>query len=418
MRRVIHMALAAALTGAISLAAAPSAMAADRAPACGQPDQPPCQRDKPRKKSSGNQRSNQPQGQAPRAQQRPQQQQQRQQRQDRAQRQQQREQQKRLQRQQREQEQQQRQQQRARQQQEQQQREQARQRQKRQQHEQEQLQRQQERAKKHGAPPPPVPGSRPQYEQQPPPANRKPPSGRAQSPGARVPPPVMHQPYFRDDRRHWSKGDRLPSRYRDRRYAIDNWRTYNLPRPPRGYSWYCQRGGTCLLVAPNNGRVQRVWSRHDRERYWRHRYNRLYVYDDDYYYRNCRRHTDPAGVILGGLIGGLLGSTVSDGNDPGAVFAGIILGAGAGALLTSDMDCNDRSYAYRTYYDGLNRGVPGRYYWSNPRNRHHGEFIVTDYYDDPDGFYCARYRHTTWRGGRPVNGNACRQPNGSWVFLR
>lgn len=416
MRRVIHMALAAALTGAISLAAAPSVLAAGKAPTCGQPDQPPCQRDKPRKKGSGNQRSNQPQGQAPRAQQRPQQrQQQPQQRRDRAQRQQQREQQQ-QQRQQREQEQQQRQQQRARQQQEQQQRE--RQQQKRLRHEQEQMQRQQERARKHGVPPPPVPGSRPRYDQQQPPANRKPPSGRAQSPGARVPPPVMHQPYFRDDRRHWSKGDRLPSRYRDRRYAIDNWRTYNLPRPPRGYSWYCQRGGTCLLVAPNNGHVRRVWSRHDRERYWRHRYSRLYVYDDDYYYRNCRRHADPAGVILGGLIGGLLGSTVSDGNDPGAVFAGIILGAGAGALLTGDMNCNDRSYAYRTYYDGLNRGVPGRYYWSNPHDRHHGEFIVTDYYDDPDGFYCARYRHTTWRGGRPVTGNACRQPNGSWVFLR
>src|SRR5581483_3683290 len=40
---------------------------------------------------------------------------------------------------------------------------------------------------------------------------------------------------------------------------------------------------------------------------WRHRYDRTYTYNDDAYYQQCRNGPDPAGVIAGGLIGGLVG---------------------------------------------------------------------------------------------------------------
>ena len=174
-----------------------------------------------------------------------------------------------------------------------------------------------------------------------------------------------------------------------------------------------------MLVRIRTGTISRTHWYDDREDYWRHRYQHRYSYDDDLYYHECRERPDPAGVIIGGLIGGLIGQAAGRDDRAGATFAGIIIGSALGAALTSDMDCDDRSYAYHSFYDGLNGGRAGvRYRWRNPHNDHYGEFYVRGYYYDGDGFHCARYRHMAWFDRRHrADGRACRQPDGAWVFL-
>lgn len=180
----------------------------------------------------------------------------------------------------------------------------------------------------------------------------------------------------------------------------------------------CYDRGNCFLVQGNNGVILRSYRRDDRDNFWRRRYSRSYSYNDDLYYRECRSRSDPAGILVGGLIGGLIGRSIGD-DRAGSTFAGVIIGGSLGAAFTRDLDCDDRSYAYRTYYDAFNSGRVGRVYaWRNPHSYHRGAFVVRGYYYDEDGFRCARYRHTVWLDRRRrVDGYACRQPDGAWLFL-
>ncbi|MET0544911.1 MAG: hypothetical protein ABWZ40_01245 [Caulobacterales bacterium] len=154
---------------------------------------------------------------------------------------------------------------------------------------------------------------------------------------------------------------------------------------------------------------------------WRDRYSRTYSYNDDTFYQQCRDGPDPAAVISGGLIGGLAGNVVGhDGSKTGATIAGVVVGAAIGAALTNDMDCEDRSYAYRSYYDGLNSNRANRDYdWRNDRSGNKGRFRVDHYYYDQDGFRCAEYRQTIYVRGRErqTKGHACQQPNGYWAVI-
>ena len=153
---------------------------------------------------------------------------------------------------------------------------------------------------------------------------------------------------------------------------------------------------------------------------WRRGYGQVYTYNDDVYYQRCRNTVDPAGVIAGALIGGLLGGIVSDGG-AGATFAGIIVGGAAGAALTNQLSCEDQSYAYRAYYDGLNAGHPNRTYrWQNPRSGRYGTFQVGDYYQDQYGFNCATYSQAIYVNGRmeEATGRACQQADGTWIIVQ
>jgi surface antigen len=159
----------------------------------------------------------------------------------------------------------------------------------------------------------------------------------------------------------------------------------------------------------------------DAGRRWQQQYQRQYTYQDDSYYRDCRSHADPGGVIAGALIGGLLGNAIGRGGGRGgATIAGVVLGGGLGAALTRNMDCGDRSYAYNTYYNGFNAGrtdVP--YQWRNPSNGHYGEFRVNDYSNDQGGFRCANFTQQIFINGRPqaASGRACQQPDGTWAVV-
>ncbi len=217
----------------------------------------------------------------------------------------------------------------------------------------------------------------------------------------------------------FSRGDRVPDQFqRNSRYHVTNWQQYGLRQPPRGYRWVRDDNNDFFLALIATGVIADVVYRSDRDDRWRQRYSRSYSYNDDVYYQQCRSAPDPAGVILGGLIGGLLGNAASRGNT-GATIAGVIFGGAAGAALTSNMDCEDRSYAYRSYYNGFNAGRIGRYEWRNPRSGHRGEFRISAYFNDPYGFRCARFTQVTYVQGRSYNANgvACRQPDGSWAAV-
>jgi surface antigen/Ni/Co efflux regulator RcnB len=156
-------------------------------------------------------------------------------------------------------------------------------------------------------------------------------------------------------------------RYDDTDYSYG----YGYDNPARGYF----NNGPSY----NNGPGPNV-SNDDRGRRWQARYSRTYTYNDDSFYQDCRQSVDPAGVIAGALIGGLLGNSVARGGSKGgATVAGVIAGGAIGAALTKNMDCNDRSYAYKTYSQGFNAGRPNvAYDWRNPDNGHYGNFRVGD----------------------------------------
>jgi len=159
----------------------------------------------------------------------------------------------------------------------------------------------------------------------------------------------------------------------------------------------------------------------DQQARWRQRYTKAYTYTDDSYYQQCRTSPDPAGVIAGALIGGLLGNAAGNGGGrTGTTVAGVIIGGALGATLTSNLNCADRGYAYRTYYDGFNSGRPNTTYsWYNRQNDHNGELRVAGYYDDPDGFRCANFSQVIYIEGRAqeTRGRACRQPDGTWAIV-
>ncbi len=219
----------------------------------------------------------------------------------------------------------------------------------------------------------------------------------------------------------WSRGDRLPNEYRQNRYVVRDWRQHGLQQPRRGYHWVRNNNNDFYLAAIATGVIVTVIYRDQRDQRWHQRYSRTYTYNDDVYYRECRKGPDPAGVIAGALIGGLIGNIAGHaGERTGPTIAGVIVGGAVGTALTSNLNCEDRSYAYKTYYEGFNSGRPGsRYEWRNPRNNDRGEFRVGRYYNDRDGFRCADYTQTIYVQSRrqKVSGQACRQPDGSWVIV-
>ena len=163
------------------------------------------------------------------------------------------------------------------------------------------------------------------------------------------------------------------------------------------------------------------YDNNDPNQRWRQRYSRSYTYNDDGYYRECRNSADPGGVLAGALIGGLLGNSVGHGGGRGgATIAGVIIGGAIGAGLTSRLECEDRSYAYRTYYDGFNSGrANSDWQWENPNSGNYGDFRVGNYYNDPDGFRCATFTQQIYVNDRPeiANGHACQQPDGTWAIV-
>ena len=58
-------------------------------------------------------------------------------------------------------------------------------------------------------------------------------------------------------RPHWSRGDRLYRDYRGSQYYVNDWRRYNLRRPPRGYRWV-RVDNDYMLVAITTGIIMDI----------------------------------------------------------------------------------------------------------------------------------------------------------------
>jgi len=243
----------------------------------------------------------------------------------------------------------------------------------------------------------------------------------------------------------FSRGDRLPPRYRDTDYRVEDTRSNNLRNAPRGQYWV-RVNNQFLMVNARSGTITEVvriqdddrfagrgrdrgpdrgpgpgWDQGDRGDRWRARYDRPYTAQTDSFYRECQPKVDPAGVIIGAVLGGLLGNAAGGRNNTTATTAaGVFAGGAIGAMLSNNLDCEDRTYAYKTYGDGFNAGRNNAtYQWRNPRNNQRGELFVRDYYADPDGFRCANYTQRIFIANRPeeASGRACQQPDGSWAMV-
>jgi len=96
---------------------------------------------------------------------------------------------------------------------------------------------------------------------------------------------------------------------------------------------------------------------------------------------------------------------------------GVVLEGTAGKAISSDMDCNDRHYAFATFQRGFTGPLGQRYEWRNPAEGDFGYFTsLREYYDGP--YLCRDFHIETWRRGlwRKRNGAACREDDNSWHF--
>lgn len=55
----------------------------------------------------------------------------------------------------------------------------------------------------------------------------------------------------------WRRGGRVPPEYRQRNYVVNDWRTYRLQQPPRGYQWVGV-GGDFVLAAIATGVIAQI----------------------------------------------------------------------------------------------------------------------------------------------------------------
>jgi surface antigen len=131
---------------------------------------------------------------------------------------------------------------------------------------------------------------------------------------------------------------------------------------------------------------------------------------ESYYDRDCHAGT-AAGTVAGAAGGGLIGGAASHGN-PAAIVGGIFLGGLLGNALSRDVDCDDQRYAYDTYHDGLYGEIGRHYEWNHGES--HGYFVATREFND-GGDRCRAFTTVTYRHGEEMRheGIAC-YDGGKW----
>ena len=124
------------------------------------------------------------------------------------------------------------------------------------------------------------------------------------------------------------------------------------------------------------------------------------------------------GTILGGALGGFVGSKIGSGKGQLAATAiGALLGAYAGSEAGKSLDRADRLYAARSQQVALETNSIGQSTaWSNPDSGNTGSATPTRTWRSETGRYCREYRQTVTVAGRTESayGTACRQPDGTW----
>ncbi|HFD81258.1 MAG TPA: glycine zipper 2TM domain-containing protein [Gammaproteobacteria bacterium] len=124
---------------------------------------------------------------------------------------------------------------------------------------------------------------------------------------------------------------------------------------------------------------------------------------------------EQAGMVIGGALGGLLGSQVSGKHNDwrtAAIIAGTMAGAAIGGSIGRTMDEVDRMKTAQTL-EAVRTGVPST--WRNPDTGIQYTVTPTRTTMTPSG-PCRDYTINALIEGRQetVRGTACRQPDGSW----
>ena len=113
-------------------------------------------------------------------------------------------------------------------------------------------------------------------------------------------------------------------------------------------------------------------------------HTRYYDYGYDrrrfaYYDGVCRYDRNGDGAAVGAILGAIIGGVAANDDDVGA---GILLGAGFGALLGASVDrlddCDRAQYHYAMNY-AFEHGEP--YYWGNPYSGIRGAIIIRESYN-------------------------------------
>jgi len=124
---------------------------------------------------------------------------------------------------------------------------------------------------------------------------------------------------------------------------------------------------------------------------------------------------EQTGMVVGGALGGLLGSQVSGKHDDwrtAAIIAGTMAGAAIGGSIGQTMDEVDRMKTAQSL-EAVRTGVPAT--WQNPDTGNQYSVTPTRTFVTSDG-PCREYTINALIGGQQetVYGTACRQPDGSW----
>jgi Ni/Co efflux regulator RcnB len=65
---------------------------------------------------------------------------------------------------------------------------------------------------------------------------------------------IVNQNQYRSDYQ-WSRGDRLPSQYRQNQYIVGDWQQRNLRTPARGYRWIRNNNDQYMMVEIRSGMI-------------------------------------------------------------------------------------------------------------------------------------------------------------------
>ena len=127
------------------------------------------------------------------------------------------------------------------------------------------------------------------------------------------------------------------------------------------------------------------------------------------------------GTLLGAGAGALLGSNVGGGKGKlAAVAIGALGGAYLGSEIGKSLDYVDRlkaSEAEQSALESNQAGVATR--WHNPDTGNSGKVIPQPAVQLASGEFCREYEHEIIVNGRSevAKGTACRQPNGKWKVI-
>lgn len=135
-----------------------------------------------------------------------------------------------------------------------------------------------------------------------------------------------------------------------------------------------------------------------------------------------QRPGETMGTVLGAVGGAVLGSKVGDGSGQMIATAiGGLAGAWLGSELGRQLDERDMEQAEQTAQDSLENNPSGvSSTWSNPDSGNSGSVTPTNTYQTAEGEDCREFESTVNADGKTETtvGQACRQPDGSWMIVQ